>query len=339
MSSKSKQTSSIDPQSSALIYGNADRANSLANSFKPYTGQLTAGFNDDQNSAQGLLKDFAYQDVGAEPLNQSIFTAQNAAGYQPLNIATPDQIKAQQIQAGQLSNTDLNPYMNPFQSQVIDQTLNQYDRQNQIDLNNARGRAASAGAFGGSGSALLQSQTQEANSRNLGGVLAGLNSQNFSQAQNAASSDLGRRFAADQSNQGADLNAQQLNQAGYLSAQQANQGAGLQGNAQRLQAAGVLSGLSDQQRAQRLQNLGVLSAVGDTQQQQQQSELDAQHNAYLEWLNTQLQGQNVANSGLNGDSRALELPPAPKRSRRGLPASCKAWARQLRGWPCSRTRP
>ena len=316
MGSKSKQTSTntLDPQYSSLVYGNADRANNLANNFQPYSGQLTAGFNDAQREAQQGILNFTASKTGSGLLGQATDAATQGGAYSPLNVYAQQVgqqagITPQQIQAGQLSSTDLTPYYNPFQANVIDATAAQYDRQNQIDLNNARGRAASAGAFGGSGSALLQSQAQEANNRNWLQTVAGLNSQNFNQAQGAAQFDIGNRMAAAQANQGADLTGQQFNssanlqrllanQSADLNAQQANQQAGLSSNAQRLQASGILSGLSDQQRAQALQDWQLESAVGDTQQQQQQAALDAQHNAYLEWLNTQIQGQGLANSGV-----------------------------------------
>lgn len=316
MASKSKKTSTntLDPQYSGLVYNNADRANNLADSFQPYTGQLSAPFNEAQSVAQAQYRQFAGSNVGSGLLGQAQGAATQGAAYSPLmvgaqQVGQQQGVTPQQIAAGQLSSTDLNPYMNPFQSSVIDSTLGQYDRQNQIDLNNARGRATAGGAFGGSGSALLQSQTQDANSRNLASTLAGLNSQNFSQAQGAAQFDIGNRLSASQANQGADLNAQQFNssanlqrllanqQAG-LSADQGNQQAGLAGNAQQLQSAGILSGLSDQQRAQQLQDIGLTSAVGDVNQQAQQADLDRQHQAYLDWINTQMQGQQVANSGV-----------------------------------------
>jgi len=109
-------------------------------------------------------------------------------GYTPANVT-----------AGQLSNTDYTPYMNPFQQQVIDAMLGDFGNANATGLNQLRS-STPTGAFNGSRQGVAESQLTGDNTRTLAGTLAGLRSANFNQAQQAASSDIGRRFDADQFN-------------------------------------------------------------------------------------------------------------------------------------------
>jgi hypothetical protein len=51
-------TTSLDPQLASTLYGNIDRAQSLANTpFQPYTGQQVAAFTPTQLQAQNAERD------------------------------------------------------------------------------------------------------------------------------------------------------------------------------------------------------------------------------------------------------------------------------------------
>lgn len=97
---------------------------------------------------------------------------------------------------GPLATTDLSPYMNPYTKSVIDPTMAEMNRQEQLQSNNLASQATSQGAFGGDRFAIQQAE----NNRNFDAqralTLAGLNQQNFGQAQNAAQSDIATRMAA-----------------------------------------------------------------------------------------------------------------------------------------------
>lgn len=85
-----------------------------------------------------------------------------------------------------LTGDQINQYMNPYQSGVIDTTLADLNRSREMGLNAANDRAIKAGAFGGTGASVERALAQGEFDRNTAGVLANLNAQNYSQAMQTA---------------------------------------------------------------------------------------------------------------------------------------------------------
>ena len=257
-------TNTLDPQYAATVYGNLGRAQGIADTpFQPYTGQRVASFTPTQLEAQNAFAGIGQGGAGSAPLQTGIDVASGVGGYQP-----------QQVSATPLTGVDLSGYMNPYQSDVINSTINQAMRAKGITDASDAAKATAAGAFGGSRSAVLQNLDDNAWQQNLQQTLAGLNSSNFTQAQGAAQNDLSRQLAASQS----------------------NQNAGLQGAALNLNAANALANMGGQQLSQALTRAGALSTAGDAQQQNQQAQLDA---AYQQWQLAQqypIQMQNLLNT-------------------------------------------
>lgn len=115
---------------------------------------------------------------------------------------TMDLGQLQQMQAGQLNGTDLSGYMNPFQQSVIDTTMQGLNQNLALQQQNNAGQAASAGAFGGTRQAVQAALTNQAGQQTAASTLAGLNSQNFGQAQTAALQDIQNAMQASQFNAG-----------------------------------------------------------------------------------------------------------------------------------------
>jgi hypothetical protein len=241
-------TSSLDPQLADTVYGNYDRAQNLANTpFQPYTGQQVASFTPTQVRAQNAYTAIGQDGVGSAPLQTGIDLATSAGGYQPQSVtSTP------------LTGVDLSGYMNPYTQQVVNSTLSDLNRQQQISAQNDATTATKAGAFGGSRSAVLQGLDDDNFARQEATAAANLNQANYSQAQSAAENDLSRQQAASQ----------------------ANQTAGLQGAGLNLNAATALAGMGGDQLNQALAQAGALSTAGNAQQQNQQAQLNA---AYQQW--------------------------------------------------------
>lgn len=159
----------------------------------------------------------------------------------------------QQVQAGQLANTDMSQYMNPYTQQVVD--VNQADilRGAQQGMNALGAQAQAAKSFGGSRHGIAMGEVGRGTADALARSSAGLRQAGFQNAQQAAQSDI-------QSN---------------LQAGLANQTAGLQGAQHRLGAAGQLANISNlgfgmgQTITQNLQNQGT------QQQVMQQALIDA----------------------------------------------------------------
>jgi len=77
-------------------------------------------------------------------------------------------------------------FMSPYQQQVIDTSLAEFDRQAQAQEQRIRDQAVSSGAFGGGREGVLQAEYQAGSDRNRAALQAGLLQQGFGQAQQAA---------------------------------------------------------------------------------------------------------------------------------------------------------
>jgi hypothetical protein len=105
------------------------------------------------------------------------------------------------VTAGQLAGTNLQPYMNPFQQNVIDTTMSELNRQNQMGLQGVDDAMMQARSFGGDRHAVERAEMRRNMDQQRQNILAQLNSQNFQNAQTMGTADINRRFSADQGNQ------------------------------------------------------------------------------------------------------------------------------------------
>ena len=237
------------------------------------------------------------------PMQQASMAQQGAlAGTAANMMYTPGQVQTSfntpmvgtggttpMVQAGQLSNTDINQYQNPFTQQVIDTSMADLERQRQMQMNQLGAQASSAGAFGGSRQGVAESLTNEAFARQGGQLAAGLRQAGFNQAQQMAQQDIATRMQAGVSNQSAAaqdlarrLQAQGMNQAAIqagqsmgLGAQQFNVQTGMQGAQQRLGAAQQLGNLGLQSFGYGTDIQSQLASQGQTQQAMDQALIDA----------------------------------------------------------------
>jgi len=152
-----------------------------------------------------------------------------------------------------LAQTDLQPYQNPYDQAVVDQTTQDMLRAQQMQQNIQDYQMGQAGAFGGSRHGIAQAEGLRGFYDRLGAQQAQLRQQGFQQAQQAAVGDIGRQYAADVQNQQTGLAATQA----QINAAQA------------LQQAGNL-GFTQQRTAQQ-----DLMNQGNIQQLMQQQLIDA----------------------------------------------------------------
>ena len=78
---------------------------------------------------------------------------------------------------------DYKSFMSPYQQQVIDSTMADFDRQSQIGQQSVSDSAYASGAFGGGREGVQQAEYQSSSDRNRAAVLAGLYGQGYEQAQ------------------------------------------------------------------------------------------------------------------------------------------------------------
>jgi len=169
-------------------------------------------------------------------------------------------------------------YMSPYQSDVIDTALTEFDRQAQAQKATQSAQALGIpGAFGGGREGVLQAQYQSESDRNRAALQANLLQSGFQQAQAARQADL-------------------KNQLG-ISQQQATLGGGMQNLAQ--------------------QQISGLGRLGGVQQAQSQAVLDAQRQAaqtqaYEPYQRLGTYGSGVASliSGYPGSTQIQQTPNA-----------------------------
>ena len=85
------------------------------------------------------------------------------------------------------------PFMSPYQQEVIDTTLEEFDRQQTIADTARRDAAIAAGAFGGGREGVLAAEAARGAQMNRANLQANLLAQGFQQAQAAAAADLAAR--------------------------------------------------------------------------------------------------------------------------------------------------
>ena len=117
-------------------------------------------------------------------------------------------------------------YMSPFQQQVIDTTLQEFDKQRQIQQNQQAAAAlGTPGAFGGGREGVMRAEFQAASDLNRAKILADLQQRGFQQAQQARQQDLSNQMGIAQLQSGLGAAAQDFSRAqisglGTLGAQQ-----------------------------------------------------------------------------------------------------------------------
>ena len=117
-------------------------------------------------------------------------------------------------------------YMSPFQQQVIDTTLQEFDKQRQIQQNQQAAAAlGTPGAFGGGREGVMRAEFQAASDLNRAKILADLQQRGFQQAQQARQQDLSNQMGIAQLQSGLggaaqDFSRAQISGLGTLGAQQ-----------------------------------------------------------------------------------------------------------------------
>ncbi len=208
--------------------------------LQQYQGSMVADTAPQTQQAWNLAASSG--NTGADQYNGATAGYLGALGQTPASVT-----------AGQLSNTNLAPYMNPYTSQVIDTTMPIMQQANALAQNQQANAASGANAFGGSRQGVQQGVAQAQGAQNIGQMVAQLQQANFNQAQGAATNDINRRLTADQGNQTAQ-------QAKINSDILASQG---------------LTNTGDSMNKANAQNFNNLMTAGASQSMQAQSEINA----------------------------------------------------------------
>ena len=159
---------------------------------KTYLDDLTKAIGDFKG--QDLSKIMGRQFVAGPGAltTQAEGLASGLGSFQPfLNEAAAAQAQAK----GLVSPTAYQAYMSPYQQDVIDTTLAEYDVQAQKGLPGLAAQAIGAGAFGGGREGVQRAEYQAASDRNRAALQAQLLQQGFGTAQNLAQNAFGQQQA------------------------------------------------------------------------------------------------------------------------------------------------
>ena len=205
----------------------------LEDTGKDLAKQMTATY-----SAPIDTSKFAPQVAGMDQLQQDAITkaVQGVGSYAPYLTSAQ---AALTTQGGLTGASAYQPFMSPYQTDVIDETLRQYDLSRGAGEQQIKDAAVASGNFGGGREGAMLGQYMGDTLANRAGLRAGLLQQGLGQARTAA--------------------------------QQAFQNQGILGAAQ--------MGLSNFQRAGMGQDIGALGQMGSMRQGQAQAQLNAQQQA------------------------------------------------------------
>lgn len=189
--------------------------------------------------------------VGVGNIQSEGISAQQIGGLNPVQA---QQVQGQSVEAAQFDPNAMSRYMNPYNDQVVEQTISDLDRARQMTQNQNAANAVAAGAFGGDRDALVRAETNRNFLSEVGRQTGALRQAGFDRGTALQQADLARQ-------QQAGTQTAQFGQQAAL----ANQQAGLTAGGQNLQA-----DLARQQANQRASLTAAQDTAGRAQQASQQ---------------------------------------------------------------------
>jgi hypothetical protein len=158
--------------------------------------------------------------AAAQGMGQAGMTAGMETMYRPSTIA----------------GTDLTQYTNPYETQVVQNTMGDMDRQRQIEANQLAAQASARGAFGGSRDALMQSELSRNYGQQMGNMAAQMRQAGYQNAQQMAGQDIANGLAGSQNRLNAASTLGGLSNLGF--------GAGMALNDQSFQQGALVQGIN-----------------------------------------------------------------------------------------------
>ena len=242
-------------------------------------------------AAQAGSQGYTAQNAAAQGYTAQGYTAEKAAaeraaaerataqGYDAERIAGVGPVTSERVQAGQLAGTSLDPYFNPYENQVVQQSLSDLERQRLMQQNLGGAQAQAAGAFGGSRQGIAEAETNRAFAEQAARTASGLRQAGFTQAQQAAQQDIATRMQAGLANQATGLQAATTTANLGQQAQMANQAAANQAGqfgAQAQNVAGLQNAQLGTQAALQNAQLGTQASLANQAAMNQAAQFGAQ---------------------------------------------------------------
>lgn len=226
-----------------------------ARPYEAYTGDQVAGLAPDTIAAMEYLRN----NVGAFSggFDQASGALKGLLGFDAGTVG------AGAVNPQKMSETDINPYLNPYITNVEDKAIDALNRTRlQTDNANAS-KASAAGAFGGSRHGIIDAVTGAETNRAAGDLSATLRKEGYDRATELATGDITRDLQAQTGNRDSSLQAALANQQAKISS------AGVQKG-----AADSLTNTSTAAQDSLFKDIGGLLGSGQTLQTQEQLYLD-----------------------------------------------------------------
>ena len=221
---------------------------------------------------QQSMGKLAPQIAGQDALQQAAYAqatdpTYGLGAYQPYAAKAATAADAAGALTGPMTQAQRTAYMSPYQQDVIDATMTEFDQQAQMRANEQAAAAlGTPGAYGGGREGVQRAQYQTASDRNRAALLAQLNQQGFQQAQAGRQQDFANQQAL--ATQQAGLGTQAMGNVGRQIAGLGTLGATQQAQAQAgLDASRQFAQMAVQEPTTRLGMLGsgVTGLMGGTQ--------------------------------------------------------------------------
>ena len=288
---QTQQTTQLPPwinDAAQQNYGFAQQV--AARPLQQYQGQMTPDVSDQLQQSWNTAATAG--NAGLPQYNAATAGFVGALGQTPMSVSNPGNASA--VTAGQVGDTDLSKYMDPYTQSVINSSLPIMQQQLGQTLSANAGTAAQTGAFGGSQFGVQQGTAQAQGALGMANMAAGLNQANFTQAQAAATGDINRQLTADTTNQA----SQQTDLARQLQAQGMNQTAQQNKINSDIQAASGLN-TTGQGIAQQANNAFTMQNTAGTQEMSNaQDQINAQMSKFQQAWGYPTQQLGVLQSAL-----------------------------------------
>jgi hypothetical protein len=244
------------------------------NTGQALPNQVQKSYTDALNTSTGATG------FGADALGQAGGIFSQMGGYTPSDV-----------QAGQLADTNLDPYMNPYTRSVTDQVVGDINEQEAMQQQALRDTAENQGSFGGSRMDMRSMKLNNTFDKTRADAINRMYSENFQNAQRAAQQDIAGRFGADSANQ--DMRQRMFGGAG-TGFSNLGQAAGGLGDS----SARTLGNLSQQGWGMAKDVMQNQSALGGQMQDLQQQIINAAKGQYGGYTNSPTSGLEFLMRGI-----------------------------------------
>ena len=194
------------------------------------------------------------------------------AGFRRAQTYNPNNIYGTSYNAAQQGTpatgaSAMGAYQNPYETQVVNQTLRDIGTQAAMGRQNLAAQAERASAFGGSRHGIAEAEALKGYTQQMADTAARMRQQGFQTQLGAGQFDASQQGAAQARNLAAANQARQFAAQQAMTAQQLNQASGLQAQQLGLQASQAMSGADLQAAAERRASAGALGSLAAQQEQ------------------------------------------------------------------------